>query len=702
MAKRAWNDRGETDVEDLTIELIRSPFMPMLSQDGGPSVIFAPFIDPCIAGPKDVTTEQRTLGSRMRRTSILTSSLILSRSDDMDSETSESDSEDGDCREVTVWEPNPETDSASIEPVCLDRMLSKVLRPHQIEGVKFVFECLMGLRGPEGGEGCILADDMGLGKTLQSISVIWTLLNNNIRGLPEPAVRQALVLCPASLVSNWASEFAKWTKNKCAIVAVAEKCRDKVIGQFTNFRYSKEARVLVSSYESFRLHARLVKDCKIDLVVCDEAHRLKNDKTKMSACISKLSARKRLLLTGTPIQNNMTEFFAMISLAIPTLATEDFNKKFSIPISRGRDPTATPKERQAADAALLALSELSSSFILRRTNALLAKLLPKKHLVNIFCRLDSIQRKLYSRVTDWLLDTAAKGTGALKATMLLMKICCHPNLVPKETFGPNEPLFGETWTDKIPWMGKLKIVQALLRNFQKIGDKSVIISTYTSTLEIVGELCKELGIGCVCLDGSVGIRQRHELVTRFNKSERNPSVFLLSSKAGGCGINLIGANRLIMLDADWNPANDKQAMARVWREGQKKVCWIYRLFSAGTIEEKVLQRQINKDGLSASVINAGESALREGLSRSEIRGLFELKPESVLSDTHEVIQCNHCHSFQSRPVSEYVEDDLQSWDHIPYPSLSEAEVLLGDGCLSGAQDTITMVMYSAIENTHVN
>ena len=697
------SELGDDSTVDL-IELIRAPFMPMLSVDTGSPIIFSPFVNPFASGPDDVMQENRTLGSRMRCVSDYSIPIVTPGESSDCGACSESDSEDESGPQILLWEPKRDTDSASAEPIYADPMLSRVLRPHQVEGVKFVFECLMGLRGPAGSEGCILADDMGLGKTLQSIGVVWTLLNNNINDLPGPAVRQALVLCPASLVNNWASEFDMWTKKKCPIVAVAEKCRDKVIGQFTNFRYSKDARVLISSYESFRLHAKLVRECNIDLIVCDEAHRLKNDKTKMSACISKLKAKKRLLLTGTPIQNNMSEFFAMIALAIPSLVTDDFNRKFSLPIARGRDPAASPRDKQLGDTALASLSELSSSFILRRTNALLAKLLPKKHLVNVFCKLDPIQRDLYVKVTDWLLESASKGTGALRATMLLMKICCHPRLLPEEAFGSSEPLAGHSLPAHVGWIGKLRVVESLLKNFQHVGDKCVVISTYTSALDVVAQLCKELGLGVVCLDGSVGISKRHDIVTKFNKSSGPgcPSVFLLSSKAGGCGINLIGANRLIMLDADWNPANDKQAMARVWREGQKKVCWIYRLFSAGTIEEKVLQRQINKDGLSSSVISAGDSMLKEGLSRTEIRSLFGLKPEHVLSDTHHVIQCKGCHPFLSRPSDQYVEDDLLSWDHLTQETLSSAKLLLDEGCIKGAEGTVSMIMYSAVDKSDTN
>jgi DNA repair and recombination RAD54-like protein len=209
-----------------------------------------------------------------------------------------------------------------------------------------------------------------------------------------------------------------------------------------------------------------------------------------------------------------------------------------------------------------------------------------------------------------------------------------------------------------------------------------------------------LGIPFVQLDGSVNIKKRHDLVMRFNAPPAagvgGAEVFLLSSKAGGCGINLIGANRLIMFDADWNPASDKQAMARVWREGQKKECWIYRLFSTGTIEEKILQRQINKDSLTASIVG-NDSLLKEGLSRDEMKNLFSLRSEEILSDTHNVIQCTSCRS--NRTVSEYTEEDLKGWDHLTGQEMTQRELLVTQGCLEGLEDAISMAMYCAIDKT---
>lgn len=165
------------------------------------------------------------------------------------------------------------------------------------------------------------------------------------------------------------------------------------------------------------------------------------------------------------------------------------------------------------------------------------------------------------------------------------------------------------------------------------------------------------------------MKKRHAMVTKFNDPTTAAFVFLLSSKAGGCGINLIGANRLVMFDPDWNPANDKQALARVWRDGQKKTCYIYRLFTSGTIEEKIYQRQICKDGLSAMIVSEGEASLKDSLGSEMVKDLFTLQT-NIKSDTHSMIKCERCDEDMTHMVpqlegDEFDENNLLTWGHHP-------------------------------------
>jgi len=182
--------------------------------------------------------------------------------------------------------------------------------------------------------------------------------------------------------------------------------------------------------------------------------------------------------------------------------------------------------------------------------------------------------------------------------------------------------------------GKMAVLDYLLAAIKaNTNDRVVLVSNYTQTLDMFTRLCKIRRYQCVRLDGSMTIKKRGKIVEQFNDPSSGDFIFMLSSKAGGCGLNLIGANRLVMFDPDWNPANDDQAMARVWRDGQKKQCFIYRLLSTGTLEEKIFQRQAHKKALSSCVVDNEEDVERH-FSINELRDLFSLN-ENTKSDTHE-------------------------------------------------------------------
>eukprot|EP00917_Polyrhabdina_sp_WS-2016_P015808 GHVP01034309.1.p1 GENE.GHVP01034309.1~~GHVP01034309.1.p1 ORF type:complete len:541 (-),score=104.30 GHVP01034309.1:220-1842(-) len=427
---------------------------------------------------------------------------------------------------------------------------------------------------------------------------------------------------------------------------------------------SYQSHVLISSYETFRAHVDKLEGCDIDLVICDEAHRLKNDKTKTSIAIMNMKTRRRLLLSGTPIQNDLEEFYSLVSLCNPDILGDSsvFRKKFEQPILIGREPGASQKQQEIASERLTELSNITNSFILRRTNALLAKVLPPKVVMNVFCKLTTEQEKMYEKIImskecQAVLGQDKTGGGGnlgrvLSLIQSLMKLCNHPALLnqQKESIKDHQEheqamKFNRDFDFK--FSGKLHFVARLLKEIRTATkDKIVLISNYTQTLDLFERICKELALQCLRLDGTTPIKKRHALVTKFNDPLSPTAVFLLSSKAGGCGINLIGGNRLVMFDPDWNPANDKQALARVWRDGQKKTCYVYRLFSTGTIEEKIFQRQICKDGLSEMVCGQGDAALKDSLSAEAIKNLFCFKKQT-LSDTHSEINCTRCNILET-------------------------------------------------------
>ena len=197
-------------------------------------------------------------------------------------------------------------------------------------------------------------------------------------------------------------------------------------------------------------------------------------------------------------------------------------------------------------------------------------------------------------------------------------------------------------------------------------DKIVLISNYTQTLDVFSSLCRQRGYTHLRLDGTMNVSKRQKLVDRFNDPDNseNPTVFLLSSKAGGCGINLIGANRLVLFDPDWNPAADQQALARVWRDGQRKDCFVYRFIATGSIEEKIFQRQSHKQSLSSCVVDGGGEEVERHFSGESLRELFQLR-EGTRCDTHDTYRCARCgpDGRQRVKAAAMLYGDTSSWNH---------------------------------------
>ncbi|KAJ9655837.1 DNA-dependent ATPase protein rad54 [Neophaeococcomyces mojaviensis] len=569
-------------------------------------------------------------------------------------------------------------------PVVIDPRLAKVLRPHQVEGVKFLYRCTTGLID-ENARGCIMADEMGLGKTLQCIALMWTLLKQSPNA-GKSTIQKCVIACPASLVKNWANELTKWlgagAPTPFAIDGKASK--EELTAQLRQWAIasgrSVTRPVLIVSYESLRLNIDELKDVKIGLLLCDEGHRLKNADSNTYVALTGLNVDRRVILSGTPIQNDLTEYYSLLDFANPGyLGTKaDFRKKFEIPILRGRDAAGSDTDKQKGIAANTELSSLVKKFIIRRTNDILSKYLPVKYEHVVFCNLAPFQMDLYNHFIqspDIKSLLRGKGSQPLKAIGILKKLCNHPDLLDLSTDLPGSEKF---WPDGyVPkesrgrdrdvnpfYSGKFMVLERMLARIrQDTNDKIVLISNYTQTLDVFEKLCRARGYGSLRLDGTMNVNKRQKLVDKFNDPSGEEFVFLLSSKAGGCGINLIGANRLILFDPDWNPAADQQALARVWRDGQKKDCFVYRFMGTGTIEEKIFQRQSHKQALSSTVVDAAEDVERH-FTLESLRELFQFKPQTR-SDTHDTFKCKRCKpdGNQTTKAPAMLYGDTSSWNH---------------------------------------
>ncbi|KAI0035932.1 DNA repair protein, SNF2 family [Vararia minispora EC-137] len=581
-------------------------------------------------------------------------------------------------------------------PVVIDPKLSKVLRPHQVEGVKFLYRAATGML-VENQYGCIMADEMGLGKTLQCIALLWTLLKQSPHA-GRPTIEKCIIACPSSLVRNWANELDKWLdKGTITPLAVDGKGGRAELNQRVERWVSASGRnitqpVMIVSYETLRSLDQMLANCKIGLLLCDEGHRLKNSENLTYTALNSLNVQRRVILSGTPIQNDLSEYFSLLSFANPNFlgSKNDFRKNFENAIIRGRDADATDAVKATSEKKLKELGDLVSKFIIRRTNDLLSKYLPVKYEHVVFCGLSDFQTSLYRLFIsspDIKALLRGKESQPLKAINVLKKLCNHPELLdlPKDLCGseslipPDFQFAGENATSRLKstsrgrggstdtvhceWGGKFVVLERFLHRIHtETNDKIVLISNYTQTLDLFEKLLRSKRYGFFRLDGTMAITKRQKMVDQFNDPEGKEFVFLLSSKAGGCGINLIGANRLILFDPDWNPAADQQALARVWRDGQKKECFVYRFISTGTIEEKIFQRQANKQALSSAVVDEKEDTERH-FSLDALRQLF-LFNEKTLCETHETFKCKRCRDGKQMIKSQaLLYGDASTWNH---------------------------------------
>ncbi|CDH48267.1 dna repair and recombination protein rad54 [Lichtheimia corymbifera JMRC:FSU:9682] len=578
-------------------------------------------------------------------------------------------------------------------PVMLDPVLTRILRPHQLEGLKFLYRCTTGKVHPEA-FGCIMADEMGLGKTLQCISLVWTLLRQSGE-MGKPTIEKAIVTCPSSLVRNWANEFVKWLGESRVRPLVIDNAGSKekitAVKRWSAAQGQIVNPVLIISYETLRSYTKYLKKSPIGLLLCDEGHRLKNGTSLLFQELNSLPVRRRVILSGTPIQNDLSEYYSLFDFANPGLlgTPSEFRRNFETPILRGRDADATEKERQISDDKVAEFWGIVSKFTIRRTNDILTKYLPIKFEHVVFTKLAPLQRSIYDVfLTSPDIKRLLRGQGSqpLKAITMLKKLCNHPGLLnlPDELEGSEDVLpagyhqSGRHVSVNPEYSGKFMLLQRMLAKIRKeTKDKIVIVSNYTQTLDLIQNFCQQKQYGALRLDGTMTIQKRQKLVDQFNDPEGDEFVFLLSSKAGGCGLNLIGANRLILFDPDWNPAADQQALARIWRDGQKKDCFIYRLIASGTIEEKIFQRQSHKQSISNCVVDEATDTERH-FSLADMRQLFQLNTESEC-ETHDTFKCKRCiqgKQFRQADAMQY--GDASTWDHydkdmlkLPDPMLRE-------------------------------
>lgn len=459
------------------------------------------------------------------------------------------------------------------DKVSLPKNLKASLREYQISGFKW-FKNLSTL-----GLGGILADEMGLGKTVQTIAFIVSELG-----------KMSLIIVPTSLLYNWKAEINKFAP----ILKVG-------IAHGTSFRYENlhEYDVLLTTYGTLRNNIENFKDVNFDYCIIDEAQNIKNSSAQITTSVKKINAKVKFALTGTPIENNLSELWSIFDFIMPDYlySKEVFDKKLAYDFEKNFE----------------SLKLLIKPFILRRTKKEVIKDLPDKIEEKILVEMTPMQKLMYNSyiktVRDKLKNSNNKNTEIFSYLIKLRQICLDPSLVLTDYKGDS---------------GKFKIVIELLEEQIASNNKVLLFSQFTSVLKKIGGLFKEKGIEYLYLDGSIPPKERINLTQKFNTSSK-PIVFLISLKAGGTGLNLTAANSVIHFDPWWNPAVENQATDRAHRIGQKNVVHVIKLVARETIEEKIVLLQESKKELIESVINGDlkNSDAINKLTKDEMLELFD-------------------------------------------------------------------------------
>ncbi|KAG6272115.1 hypothetical protein E4U49_002956 [Claviceps purpurea] len=483
------------------------------------------------------------------------------------------------------------------------------MRDYQVAGLNWLISL------HENGISGILADEMGLGKTLQTISFLGYL--RHIAGITGPH----LVVVPKSTLDNWKREFARWTPE--VNVLVLQGGKEERTTLINERLVDEKFDVCITSYEMILREKSHLKKFAWEYIIIDEAHRIKNEESSLSQIIRLFQSRNRLLITGTPLQNNLHELWALLNFLLPDVFgdSEAFDQWFS---GQGRDQ----------DTVVQQLHRVLRPFLLRRVKSDVEKsLLPKKE-INVYLGMSEMQVKWYQKILEKDID-AVNGAGGkresktrlLNIVMQLRKCCNHPYLF--EGAEPGPPY--TTDEHLIYNAGKMAVLDKLLARLEKQGSRVLIFSQMSRLLDILEDYCVFREYKYCRIDGGTAHEDRIAAIDEYNKPGSEKFIFLLTTRAGGLGINLTTADIVVLYDSDWNPQADLQAMDRAHRIGQTKQVVVYRFVTDNAIEEKVLERAAQKLRLDQLVIQQGraQTAAKAAANKDELLSMIQHGAEKV-------------------------------------------------------------------------
>lgn len=462
--------------------------------------------------------------------------------------------------------------------------------------------------------GGILADDMGLGKTLQVIALLTAFYQEKTEqkaagneGSGSELPLPSLIVCPASLVYNWGQEFARFSPGiRVLLIAGTAKERQEQLEEQMRMEASEGAQVIITSYDLLKRDRAAYLRRTFEYEIIDEAQVIKNAKTQGAKAVKEISANARFALTGTPVENRLSELWSIFDFLMPGFlySYRKFRERYELPIVKNQDPEA-----------LTALRRMTGPFVLRRLKKDVLRELPGKEERIVYSAASGRQQKLYTasalKLKEALAGGAWSGNGKLEVLSQLMRlrqICCDPALCFEDYTGES---------------AKLETCVSLIASASAAGHKILLFSQFASMLERIQERLLQEGISSHLLVGATPKEERSRMVQAFASDE--VPVFLISLKAGGTGLNLTAADIVIHYDPWWNVAAQNQATDRAYRIGQEKPVTVYKLILKDTIEENLLKLQNAKLALAAQVVSEGMVSLGD-LSQNELMELFEQNP----------------------------------------------------------------------------
>ena len=500
----------------------------------------------------------------------------------------------------------------------------------------------------------ILADEMGLGKTIQTISLITYLIEKKNQTGPF------LVLVPLSTITNWSLEFEKWAPSVVKVVYKGTQNQRRAI-QMTEMRHNN-FNVFLTTYEYVIKDKALLAKIKWVYTIIDEGHRMKNASSKLSITLCQFySSRFRLILTGTPLQNSLPELWALLNFVLPRIfnSVKTFDEWFNTPFANTGERIELNEEEQLL--IIKRLHKVLRPFLLRRLKKDVESDLPDKTERVLKTPLSSLQQKLYNQVrkSGAMMISATPESGKShgvrsinNTVMQLRKICNHPYVFPEveDVMNPQSV----TDFNIVRVSGKFELLDRILPKLKDTGHRVLIFFQMTAVMDIMEDYFRWRSYNYLRLDGSTKTEERSEMLKLFNAPDSEYFVFILSTRAGGLGLNLQTADTVIIFDSDWNPHQDLQAQDRAHRIGQTKEVRIFRLITANSVEETILARAQYKLEIDGKVIQAGKFDNKSTNEERDsfLRSLFDVNPEEQ-NDINDVDDDDELNEILARGEDEY-------------------------------------------------